>query len=296
MGKAKQLRKLVERKGSILVPGVYDALSAKIAERVGFEVIFHTGYGTAASLLAQPDVGLVSFGEMVGRVASICRAVKVPVICDADTGYGNAVNVYRTVKEYIWAGASGMIVEDQVWPKRCGHMTGKETIPHEESLGKIRAAVDARDEVDSDVIIIARTDAIATEGLQEAIDRAKEFKKAGADIIFLEAPKSYEQLGEISKQIDTPMLLNQIERGATPLLPFDRAEQLGFKIVLYPLTSLYAAAKGIRDSLEYLKKKKTSEGFQNNLIPFGDFNKLVGYDEFHDLEMRYVPRKSQRSK
>jgi len=170
-------------------------------------------------------------------------------------------------------------------------MTGKETISHEESLGKIRAAVDARDEVDSDVIIIARTDAIATEGLQEAIDRAKEFKKAGADIIFLEAPKSYGQLGEISKQINAPMLLNQIERGATPLVPFDRAEQLGFKIVLYPLTSLYAAAKGIRDSLEYLKKKRTSEGFQNNLIPFGDFNKLVGYDKFHDLEMKYVPKK-----
>ncbi len=296
MGKAKQLRKLVERKGSILVPGVFDALSAKIAERVGFEVIFHTGYGTAASLLAQPDVGLVSFGEMVDRVTSICRAVNVPVICDADTGYGNAVNVYRTVKEYIWAGASGMIVEDQAWPKRCGHMMGKETIAREESLGKIRAAIDARDEVDSDVIIVARTDAIATEGLQEAIARVKEFKKAGADIIFLEAPKSYEQLGEISKQINAPMLLNQIERGATPLLPFDRAEQLGFKIVLYPLTSLYAAAKGIRDSLEYLKKKKTSEGFQNNLIPFSDFNTLVGYEEFHDLEMRYVPKKPQRTK
>ena len=295
MGKAKHLRKLVERKGSILVPGVYDALSAKIAERVGFGVIFHTGYGTAASLLGQPDIGLVSFGEMVTRVASICRAVNVPVICDADTGYGNAVNVYRTVKEYIWAGASGMIVEDQVWPKRCGHMTAKETISHQESLGKIRAAADARDEVDSDVIIIARTDAIATEGLQEAIARAKEFKKVGADIIFLEAPKSYEQLGEISKQINAPMLLNQIERGATPLVPFDRAEQLGFKIILYPLTSLYSAAKSIRESLEYLKKKKTSEGFQNNLIPFGDFNKLVGFDEFHNLEMRYVPKKSQQS-
>ncbi len=294
MRKAKQLRKLIERKGSILVPGVYDALSAKIAERIGFGVIFHTGYGTAASLLAQPDVGLVSFGEMVDRVASICRAVNVPVICDADTGYGNAVNVYRTVKEYIWAGASGMIVEDQAWPKRCGHMTGKETIPREESLGKIRAAVDARNEVDEDVIIIARTDAIATEGLQEAVERAKEFKKAGADIIFLEAPKSFNQLASISKEINAPMLLNQIERGATPLIPFDKAEKLGFKIVLCPLTSLYAAAKGIKDSLEYLKKHNTSEGLKN-LIPFGDFNKLVGYDEFHKLEMRYVPKKPRKA-
>ena len=227
---------------------------------------------------------------MVDRVATICRAVNVPVICDADTGYGNAVNVYRTVKEYIWAGASGMIVEDQVWPKRCGHMTGKETIQREESIGKIKAAVDARNEVDEDVIIISRTDAIATEGLQEAVSRAKAFKKAGADIIFLEAPKSFAQLASISKEIDAPMLLNQIERGATPLLPFDEAEKMGFKIVLYPLTSLYAAAKGMRDSLKYLKKHKTSEGLKN-LIPFDQFNKLVGYDEFHDLEMRYVPKK-----
>lgn len=284
---------LVERKGSILVPGVYDALSAKIAEQIGFGVIFHTGYGTAASLLAQPDVGLVSFGEMVDRVASICRAVNVPVICDADTGYGNAVNVYRTAKEYIWAGAAGMIVEDQVWPKRCGHMTGKQTISGEESVGKVRAAVDARNELDKDVIIISRTDAIATEGLEGAVQRAKAFKNAGADIIFLEAPRSFSQLALISKEIDAPMLLNQIERGATPLIPFDKAEKMGFKIVLYPLTSLYAAAKGVKDSLEYLKKHKISEGLKN-LIPFDQFNKLVGYDEFHELEMRYVYKKSRK--
>jgi carboxyvinyl-carboxyphosphonate phosphorylmutase len=287
--RSKTFKELLKRPGILVVPGVYDALSAKIAEILGFETVFHTGYGTAASLLAQPDVGLVSFGEMRDRVASIAKAIRVPLIADGDTGYGNAVNVYRTVKEYIWAGASGIIIEDQVWPKRCGHMLGKEVIPVEEMIGKIGAAIDAKNEEDPDFIIVARTDAIAVEGIDRAIDRARAYEDAGADIIFIEGFESMEQMRKALKEIRVPTILNIIEGGRTPLLSAEEAEKIGFKIALFPVTALYAAAKAIYESLAILRSTGSSRSYLDKMFSFKGFSLIVGVERIEALERRYIP-------
>jgi len=282
-------RELLERPGILVVPGVYDALSAKIAEILGFEAVFHTGYGTAASLLAQPDVGLVSFSEMRDRVASIAKAIRIPLVADGDTGYGNAVNVYRTVKEYIWAGASGILIEDQVWPKRCGHMLGKEVIPDEEMIGKIGAAIEARNEEDPDFIIVARTDAIAVEGIDRAIERARAYEAAGADVVFIEGFESIEQMRKAVREIKAPMILNIVEGGRTPFLSAEEAEKIGFKIVLFPVTALYAAAKAIYDSLAILRSTGSSRDYLDRMFSFKEFSKIVGVERIEALESRYIP-------
>lgn len=282
------LRKILNQRGAIAVPGVYDALSAKIADSLDFRVIFHTGYGTAASLLGLPDIGLVSFKEMVDRVESICKATKKPVIADADTGYGNAINTMRTVQQYVHAGVAGLILEDQVWPKKCGHMGGKDVIPVDEMVGKIRAAVDARDEEGSDVVIIGRTDSFATGGLGEAIERVRLFEKAGADVLFIEAPLEINDLKEIPKSVKLPLLLNQIEGGRTPIIPFREAERLGFKIILFPLSSIFAATRGMIDILDYMKRENTTTGLEEKMMTFDEFNKLVEVERFSDLETRYA--------
>ena len=273
------------------MPGAYDALSAKIIEKVGFKAIIHTGYGTAASLLAQPDIGLVSFGEMKFRVEKIARAVDIPVIGDADTGYGNPINVYRTVKEYIWAGAAGLFIEDQVWPKRCGHMFGKQIINKEEMIGKIIAAIDARDEEDSDFVIGARTDAIAVNGIDDAIERAEAYRKAGADYIFIEAYDDIEQMKRAVNEVKAPLMLNLIEGGRTPLISVQEAEKLGFKIVIYPLTVLYSAVKAMYDNLVILREKENLESYLNRLITFPEFAKIIGVEKIHNMEEKYIPRK-----
>ncbi len=288
MNPAAALRRMINRKGSFIVPGVYDALSAKIADHLGFQVLFHTGYGTAASLLALPDIGMISFKEMLDRVESICRTTNKPVIADADTGYGNAINVMRTVRDYIHAGAAALILEDQVWPKRCGHMKGKSVIPVEEMYGKIRAAVEARDELGSDLVLVGRTDSFAIGGIDEAIQRVKTFKKAGADVLFIEAPMEIADLVEIAKSVNTPLLLNQIEGGKTPILPAKEAEKLGFKILLYPLTSLFAAARNVFDVMEYLKRHGNTEGIENKMISFEGFNELLESEKYFELEKRYA--------
>ena len=290
MKQTQMFRKMLEEPGVIVLPGAYDALSAKIIEMLEFKAIIHTGYGTAASLLAQPDVGLVSFGEMVSRVKSIARAVKIPVIGDADTGYGNAVNVYRTIKEYIWAGAAGLFIEDQVWPKRCGHMFGKQIISKEEMVGKIKAAVDAKNEEDPDFVIGARTDAIAVNGIDDAIDRAKAYREAGADYIFIEAYESIDQIKRAVKEVDAPLMLNLIEGGRTPLLSVKEAEEMGFKLVIFPLTALYAAAKNIYDTLTILKEKKSAQPYLEKLITFPEFAKIVGIENIRDMEQKYLSK------
>ena len=287
MKPAATLRKMINQRGSFIVPGVYDALSAKIADHLGFRVLFHTGYGTAASLLALPDIGMISFKEMLDRVDSICKTTNKPVIADADTGYGNVLNVMRTVKEYIRAGAAGLILEDQVWPKRCGHMKGKSVIPVEEMVGKIAAAVEARDELGSDLVIVGRTDSFATGGLDEAIERVRTFKKAGADVLFVEAPLENSDLAEIAKKVRMPLLLNQIEGGRTPIIPVREAEKLGFKILLFPLTALFAAARNVYDVLEYLKRESRTDGLENKMIGFEDFNELLDSEKYFELEKRY---------
>jgi methylisocitrate lyase len=282
---------MLSEPGVIVMPGAYDALSAKIAEMVGFRAVIHTGYGTAASLLGMPDIGLVSFGEMVERVKSIARAVRIPVIGDADTGYGNAINVYRTVKEYIWAGAAGLFIEDQVWPKRCGHMFGKMIIDKEEMVGKIMAAVDARNEEDPDFVIGARTDAIAVKGIDEAIERAEEYRKAGADFIFIEAFENIDQMKRAVREVKAPLMLNLIEGGRTPLVSVEEAEKLGFKIVIFPLTALYAATKAMIEALTILKEKGTPLAYLDKLVTFPEFAKIVEVQRFREMEEKYIPER-----
>ena len=287
MDKSTLLRKTLKQEKTVLVPGIYDALSAKIAERVGFNILFHTGYGTAATLLGVPDIGLVSFSEMKERVSNICNAVDVPVIADADTGYGNSLNTMRTVKDYIKSGAAGLILEDQVWPKKCGHMQNKDVISIEEMEGKIKAAVKSRTIEHSDLVIVGRTDSLAVEGLDNAIARVKTYQKAGADILFIEAPNQIDDLKEINSKIEMPLLLNQIEGGQTPIISLEDAQRLGFKIILFPLTSLYASTKAIFDTFTSLMNKKTSTGSENKLITFDLFNELVNHDEFIKLEKNF---------
>ncbi|MGC8870405.1 MAG: isocitrate lyase/PEP mutase family protein [Brevinematia bacterium] len=294
--KSTAFRKMLSEPGAIVLPGAYDALSARLIEEAGFKAIIHTGYGTAASLLGAPDVGLVSFKEMAERVASIARAVNIPVIGDSDTGYGNALNAYRTVKEYIWAGAAGLFMEDQVWPKRCGHMFGKQIISKEEFVGKIRAAVDARNEEDPDFIIGARTDAIAVNGLDDAIERAKACIDAGTDYVFIEAYEDIKQMERAVKEVKAPLMLNLIEGGKTPLVSVKEAEEMGFKIIIFPLTALYAAAKGMKDVLSILKEEGSATNYLDKLITFKDFAKIVRIEEYQQLEKKYIPEEILKEK
>ena len=294
MDKSTLLRQTLKKERTILVPGIYDALSAKIAQRVGFDILFHTGYGTAATLLGVPDIGLVSFSEMKERVSNICNAVDVPVIADADTGYGNSLNTMRTVKDYIKSGAAGLILEDQVWPKKCGHMKNKDVISIEEMENKIKAAVASRTAENSDLVIVGRTDSLAVEGLDNAITRVKTYQKAGADILFIEAPNQIDDLKEINSKIEMPLLLNQIEGGQTPIISLKEAQLLGFKIILFPLTSLYASTKAIFDVFDNLLNKQTSTDSDNKLITFDLFNELVNHDEFIKLEKHFSTHKDNQ--
>ncbi len=290
MKKSKQLRELLSRSQILILPGAYDALSARIVELSGFDALIHTGYGTAASLLAQPDIGLINFREMCDRVRYIARAVAIPAFADGDTGYGNPINVFRTVKEYIWAGAAGMFIEDQVWPKKCGHMFGKQTISKEEFIGKIRAACDARDEEDPDFVLMARTDALAVNGLDDAIERVNLCHEAGADLAFIEAYETIEQIDKSVKATNAPLTLNLIEGGRTPLVSVKEAEEMGFKVVLFGLTALYAAAKGMLDVLKTLKTQETAQPYLDRLITFPDFEKIVNTEEIRKLEHKYLSK------
>jgi|Deesub1362A_J573_1020465.scaffolds.fasta_scaffold00392_37 methylisocitrate lyase len=296
MSKSKIFRKMLKRPGIITIPGAYDALSARIIEILGFEAIYFTGYGTAASLLGLPDMGLVSFKEMRDHLESIARAVNIPVIGDADTGYGNAINVYRTVKEYIWAGAAGLHIEDQVWPKRCGHMFGKQIISKEEMIGKVMAALDARDEEDPDFVIGARTDAIAIGGIDEAIERAEVYAEAGADFVFIEAYESLEQMERATKEVKAPLMLNIVEGGRTPIITVKEAEKMGFKMVIFPVTALYSATKAIHDNLRILQETGSVEPCLEKITTFPEFAKIVGTDKIRQMEQKYLPERILREK
>lgn len=287
--KSTQLKDRLKKDGILIMPGAYDALSAKLIETAGFESFFHTGYGTSASLLAKPDIGLVSFGEMCSRIKEIADAVNIPLIADGDTGYGNAINVFRTVQEYIKAGAAGMFIEDQVWPKRCGHMNGKEVIERGEMVGKIRAAIDAKNALDPDFIIGARTDAIYVEGIDKAIDRAKAYEDAGADFIFLDAYENKKQMEKAIKEIKAPLLLNIIEGGKTSPVSAKEAEAMGFKMIIFPLATLYAATKAMMDILKLLKNTGSADSYKDHIVEFKEFVKLIGLPEIMEMEKRYIP-------
>lgn len=277
---------LEDSKKIIVLPGVFDALSARIAEQVGFEAMFQTGYGSSAALLGMPDFGFLNAGETVDNARRIIRAVQVPVMVDADTGYGNPLNVYRLVKDLESFGAAGIFLEDQVWPKRCGHMVGKDVIAKEDYLPKLKAAVEARKS--KEFIIVARTDARAPLGLDEAIERGKAYRKAGADVVFVEAPRSVQELKQVADEIDAPLVANMIEDGVTPNLPAKDLLKLGYRIAVFPLSGLYSATYAMREVFTELKKTGATSKTRNMMVQFKDFNKFVDLQKYMDLEKKYT--------
>ena len=282
----KSIRKLLSDKSKpLVIPGVYDAVGAKIVEKVGFEAMFQTGYGTSATLLGMPDYGFIGSTETIDNARRICHAVSVPVIVDADTGYGNALSVNKLVHELETAGASGIFLEDQKWPKRCGHMKGKEVIPKDEYAEKLQAALDARS--DKDFIIVARTDARATEGLDKAIERGLFYKKIGADAIFIEAPKTIQEMQKIGNSINAPLVANMIEGGATPISSKSKLHSMGFKIILYPLSVLFSNTFATFQTLEELKRFGITKKSKKRMVNFDQFNEIVELSKYTNLEKRY---------
>jgi len=257
-------------------------LSARLIESAGFELTFMSGFAVSAARIGCPDTGLISYGEMVDAGRDICARVKIPVIGDADTGYGNAINVKRTLEGYSQAGFACVMFEDQVAPKRCGHTRGKQVVERAEALARIRAAVDARD-AGVDILVMARTDARATHGLEEALYRARAFADLGADLIFVEAPTSEAEMAEICRAVSAPCMANMLEQGATPILPPARLEGLGFKIAAYPLTLLNASIVAMQSALAALLRGQPAP----NLMSFDELRKVVGFDDYHADAQRY---------
>lgn len=286
MNKGRVLRDLLAAKEILIAPGAHDVLTAKIIEKAGFEAVYMTGYGQAASHLGTADVGLMTMTEMLARANNFTSAVDIPVIADGDTGFGNAVNVMRTVRQYEMAGVAAIQLEDQVAPKKCGHMTGRQVIPMEEMVGKIRAAVEARE--NPDFVIIARTDARTIHGIDEAIRRAKAYEEAGADVIFVESPESIEEMKRITSDIKVPVLANMVEGGRTPLLSAGELEKLGYDLVIFPTASTYMVAQAMKNLMEELMRTGTTEHLIPEMIPFQEFNDLIGLSEIRELEAKFV--------
>lgn len=281
MSRTKQLRALLKQAEILVMPCCYDGLSALLIEQAGFPITFMSGFAVSASLLGKPDTGLISYGEMVGQGRAICAATSLPVLGDGDTGYGNALNVKRTVQGYSQAGFSCIMIEDQLNPKRCGHTKGKQVVERHEASRRIQAAVDARDE-GADILIMARTDARTTHGFAEALWRCQEFAKIGADIIFMEAPESIPEMTEICATIPKPCMANMIQNGTTPLLNQQQLQEIGFKIVAYPLTLLSSAIQAINTSLSSLRQDKYP-CHQS----FSALQKTIGFPEYYREEERY---------
>ena len=280
-----RIHRILSDVGAIALPGAYDALSVKIIERIGFPMAFVSGYSVAATAIGEPDLGLLTQTEMVERARRICGAVSIPVIVDADTGYGNPLNVHRTVSELIAAGAAGCFLEDQRWPKKCGHMRGNRVIEHDEYVQKIRAAVDAR--AGRDFFIVARTDALAAIGLDEAIARVTAAREAGAAASFVEAPRSVDDLAESGRRAPAPNVANMLEGGKTPLLPTDQLAEMGFHIIVYPLSGIFAAARALDTIYRKLRADATTRGEEDRLMSFADFNALIGVDARYALAERF---------
>ena len=281
----KKISSMIKSKKPLVIPGVYDAIGAKIAENVGFDAMFQTGYGTSATLFGMPDYGFIGATETIDNARRISNAISVPLIVDADTGYGNALSVWKLVKELEAAGAAGIFLEDQKWPKRCGHMQGKDVILQEEYTEKLGAAIDARE--NKDFIIVARTDSRATEGLDKAIERGLENKKTGADAVFIEAPKSLDEMKRIGKEIKAPLVANMIEGGATPINSAETLSKIGFNIILYPLSVLFANTFATMNILKELKNTGTTSKYKQKVVNFDQFNNLVELDKFKKMETKY---------
>ncbi len=281
--KADKLKSLLNQKGIVVMPGCYDALSAKLIEREGLNVGFMSGFAVSSTKLGMPDAGLISFSEMAEQVRNICNVTSIPIIFDGDTGYGNAVNVYRTVRGFADAGAAAVMIEDQKWPKKCGHTKGKDVVEVDEANSRIKAAVDASKMNNKDILVMARTDAIATRGLDDAIKRMQKFSELGADILFVEAIKSKEDMKRVIKEVPGHHMINLIEDGETPLLEINELEDIGFKIAVFPLTLMSASVKTIQESLKNMKNKI----YNTNVSKFSDLRDIVGFNEYYDIEDKY---------
>lgn len=285
MKKTTLFRKYIEESEILILPGAHDALTAYIIAQTGFKAFTMGGYSASASLLGKPDMSLLTLTEMVDCVSRMVETADLPLLADGDTGHGGILNVIRTVKEMEKAGAAGLFIEDQVFPKRCGHMEGKQVLPPEDMLAKIKAAADAR--VDPDLVIMARTDALATHGLQEAIERGNLYREAGADLIFVEAPRTVEEMRRINSEIKAPTLANNLEGGKSPLLPAKELEEIGYNVVVFPVSATYAVTKTISELMLEIKKRGTTASFLERMTTFTEFNSLIGLDSIRALEHGY---------
>ncbi|AUX39475.1 carboxyvinyl-carboxyphosphonate phosphorylmutase [Sorangium cellulosum] len=283
MSPAQKLRALLDTPGLLVMPCCFDALSARLIEQAGFSLTFMSGFAVSAARLGAPDTGLISYGEMVDQARSICAAVSIPVIGDGDTGYGNAMNVKRTVRGYAQAGLACVMIEDQVAPKRCGHTRGKQVVPRDEAFTRVKAAVDARDE-GAGVLVMARTDARQTHGFEEALSRARAFADLGADIVFLEAPESVDEMRAFCREVRAPTMANMLDHGKTPVLPPAELAAIGYKIAAYPLTLLSVAAAAMRDALAALR----AGVHPDPRMRFEALREVVGFPEYYAEEERYA--------
>ena len=292
MKKTTRLKQLVQERKALVCPGAHDAISAKLIERAGFKALQVSGFGLSATYLGLPDMAFLSFSEVLQLSKNIIDSVDIPVMVDADTGYGNAVNAMHVTREFIKVGAAGMNIEDQLFPKRCGHLEGKRIVPMEEMVLKIRACRKAGDELDPDFVINARTDAIAVAGVEEAIRRGNAYAEAGADLIFIEAPRSVEQIRHVIESIDAPVSINLMDAvvgGKTPLISIDTLRELGVARVSIPVGPLFAAVRGMMDYLDAIKGDRIAEGRTDLVADFGFFKELVGFPKYRELEKEYLP-------
>lgn len=294
MRKTTRLRQLIEREEILVMPGAYDALSAKIIESLGFEAIQATGFGIAAGLFGKPDVGIVSMGDMLSVTRNIIQAVDIPVMADGDTGFGNAINVYHTVQFFEQAGAAGINLEDQEFPKRCGHMDGKQVITLAEMVKKIEAAAAARK--DPDFIINARTDAVAVFGVEEAVRRGNAYAEAGADLIFVDAPRSVEEIEYVIKNMKAHVSINMTEGGKTPIITVHDLQRMGAARVSFPVTAVLSAAKGMMEALSILKQDRSTKDHSEKFMTFKDFTDLVGLPEIRELEKQFLAEEVLKEK
>lgn len=271
--------------GLLAAPGIFDMISARLADRMGFDLLYMTGYGTVASYLGLPDAGLATYTDMVNRATAFAQGVDTPLIADGDTGYGGLLNVDHTVRGYEAGGVAGIQLEDQEFPKKCGHTLGRRVIPLEDMVKKIRVASDARSS--ADFLIIARTDARTALGMDEAMRRVQAYSEAGADILFVESPESEAELARIASSLDKPVLVNNVEGGRTPILPKSRLEQLGFKLAIYPASGFLAMGHALQQAYTALQKDDTLTALQGQLFEFEDFNKLVGFEKVWEFDKKY---------
>lgn len=286
MKKTSLFKKFILDPEILVTPGAHDALSARIIEKAGFKALAVGGYPATAALMGKPDISFLTLPEMADHLARLTDTVDLPILVDGNTGYGGVLNVARTVREFERAGAAGLFIEDQVFPKRCGHMEGKQVVGREDMVAKIKAALDARK--DADLVITARTDALAVLGVDEAIERGNLYREAGADVIFVEAPRSVEEMCRINREVDAPTLANNVEGGKTPFLTTKELEAIGYNLVIYPVSATYAAAKAVTGLMEELKRTGTTAGFGDRMWEFREFSEFIGLEEFRRQERRYL--------